>query len=511
MPTPKPVQIRSLPGIKRDGTQFEGDNYTDGQWVRFQRGLPRKMAGYKSVTSGLQELVYGMSSFSAGMLQYLHLGMASFLFQAQVDNNGTLAALIDRTPAGFPIDPNNLWQFDLLPSGVAEATDLIAHAAPNLGDISSQVETPIYFGQADLGTALVATGLDPQSGGAAAIGPYLFGFGNSGFIQWTEPNDPSTFQNEARITGQKIIRMLPLRGGGSGPAGIIWSLDTLLRASFVAGVVDPLADPVFAFDTLASELSVLSSRSIIEYDGIFYWWNVDRPLMFNGVVREVPNQLNVNFFLDNLNFAQRQKVFAYKVPRFGEIWWCFPFGDATECNHAIIYNVRENTWYDTALPGSGRSSGIFAQVYPKPFMVDVDLTGTGYTLWQHETGVNSIKGPTVEPIPSFFQTADISMLTAEQAESRNLRVGTIEPDFVQSGEMSVQVVGRSNARAPEIQGELFTFPEDTGNLNAEQQLVRAKESRRLMRFKFASNTPDGDYQMGLALAHLEPADGRETT
>ena len=41
----KIVQIRSGPGIKRDGTKFEGDSYVDGQWVRWQRGLPRKMGG----------------------------------------------------------------------------------------------------------------------------------------------------------------------------------------------------------------------------------------------------------------------------------------------------------------------------------------------------------------------------------------------------------------------------------------------------------------------------------
>ena len=27
-----PVKIRSAPGIKRDGTVLEGENYIDGQW-----------------------------------------------------------------------------------------------------------------------------------------------------------------------------------------------------------------------------------------------------------------------------------------------------------------------------------------------------------------------------------------------------------------------------------------------------------------------------------------------
>ena len=39
-----------------------------------------------------------------------------------------------------------------------------------------------------------------------------------------------------------------------------------------------------------------------------------------NVVREIENTLNVNWFFDNLNGAQRQKVFGFKVPRFGEIW-----------------------------------------------------------------------------------------------------------------------------------------------------------------------------------------------
>lgn len=500
-----PIKILSQPGIKRDGTQFEGNYYTDGQWCRFQRGLPRKIAGHRNVTNHLFEKVYGMGSFSSGPNQYVHLGEASRLEQAVIDNSGNMSILNNRTPVGFPADPNNLWQFSNYPSAVAGATDLIAHGAPNLEDIASQVETSIYFGQADLSTALVATGLDPVSGGAVSIGPYVFGYGNGGFIQWSDPNDPTAIDNTSRVTGQKVIRGLPLRGGGNGPAGIFWSLDALVRGQFSGGTV------AFLFDELATDLSVMSSRSIIEYDGVFYWWNVDRCLMFNGVVREVPNQMNVNFFLDGLNFAQRQKIFAYKVPRFGEIWWCYPRGTATECSHAIILNVRENTWYDTALPSQGRTSGLFAQVYPKPFMTDAFETATGFSLWQQETGVDEVNGAVINPIPSFFQTGDISMMTSEEPNNKALGVSILEPDFVQVGDMTVTVTGKSNARAPTTDGPPITFVEDDGALDADDQIVRFKEERRELRFKFSTNTPGGDYQMGQPLAHVQPSDSKVTS
>jgi len=111
----------------------------------------------------------------------------------------------------------------------------------------------------------------------------------------------------------------------------------------------------------------MSSSGVIEYDGIFYWAGIDRFLMYNGVVAEVPNTMNLNYFFDNVNYSQRQKVWCTKVPRYNEIWWFYPKGDATECTDAIIYNVKDKTWYDSGqAPGANRSSGWFTEVFPKP-------------------------------------------------------------------------------------------------------------------------------------------------
>lgn len=503
---PSPIRIQSQPGIKRDGTAFEGDNYVDGQWCRFNRGLPRKMGGYSSIVSSLLEKIYGMNSYSFNNTQYIAMGSATALQQAQVLSSGVFGGMNNRIPAGFVGSANNLWQFDVFNNSVS-ATDtiLVAHAAPNLADISSSVERAIYYGAITATTALTATTMDPQSGGIVVLSPYLVSYGNGGRVDVSQPNDVTVAPDAAFVTGQKIVKGLPLRGGGSGPSGLLWSLDSLVRMTFNSSI---LSGVPFSFDTISSESSILSSQSVIEYDGIYYWAGVDRFLMFNGVVREVPNTMNQNWFFDNLNYTWRQKVFAVKVPRWGEIWWCYPRGTATECTHAVVLNVREGTWYDTELPDSGRSAGLYAKVYSKPFMVDVDLTDTGYTLWQHETGVNSIKGVAVEPVPSHFTTGEISMLTAGEAQDKSLRVARCEPDFVQVGDMTVTVTGRANARATAQPSEVFTFSDVA--TSAAEQVVNLKEIRRLMQFTFATNTPDGDYQMGQPMAFVEPADGRYT-
>jgi hypothetical protein len=215
----------------------------------------------------------------------------------------------------------------------------------------------------------------------------------------------------------------------------------------------------------------------------------------------------LNWFFDNLSIAQRSKVFAFKVPRYGEIWWCYPRGEATECTHAVIYNVRENTWYDTALPESGRAAGGFNNALAAPLLTDAVSTPSGYRVWVHEKAQDAIDGISISPVRSFFETADLSSLM--QGANRGLRISAIEPDFVQSGDMSLRVTGRANARAPEVVGEERTFPAVADS--AEQQAVALRELRRELRVRFESNALGGDYQAGQIIAHIEPADGRMRT
>lgn len=77
---------------------------------------------------------------------------------------------------------------------------------------------------------------------------------------------------------------------------------------------------------------------------------------------------------------------------------------------------------------------------------------------------------------------------------------------MQQGDMSVQITGRINARAPEVYGPIKFFPAQPSQVYEQQ--VFFKEQRRELRFKFGSNTVGGDYQMGQIIVHIEVADGR---
>ena len=422
------------------------------------------------------------------------------LFTATVTTNGTttvtLAAANVRVGAGQTISG----------PGIPSGTTVVSVAG-----------TSVVMSAAATASATVTATFDNNiavSGGCVVIHPYLFVYGNNGLIQNSSAGDFSNWvspdANSNNVATGKIVKGLPIRGGSTSPSGLFWSADALIRVSFQPSSSGGV-NYYWAYDLVSSQTSIMSSSSVIEYDGIYYWIGVDRFLCYNGVVQEIPNKYNENYFFDNINMAQRQKVWATKVPRYGEIWWFYPKGDATECTDAIIYNIREKVFYDAGQAlGARRSAGVFSEVFPKPIWAgnEVNTAGT-YTLWQHETGYDQIYLTSVDAIQSYFETYSVGTLGGlvgtQQQPGDNLwtRLERIEPDFVQTGDMTVVVTGQGYADDTVVESEPYTFSPDTLKIDM-------REQRREMRLRFESNTYNGTYQTGRVLLSLTTGDVRST-
>jgi len=350
-----------------------------------------------------------------------------------------------------------------------------------------------------------------SSGGICAVALTLFLYGRDGIVQWSTPNNPFDFlgigSGDARPVGDKIVRGMPLRGQ-QGSAIIMWSLSSVIIGTFVG---TPLW---WDFTTVTTNSSVLSSNGFIEHEGIYYWATTSGWSMFNGVVREMPNFDNRQWFLDNLNWQQRQKVFAFKIPRWNEIWWCFPFGKATECTHAVIYNWAEKKWYDTVLPNTGRSAGYYEFVYNYPIMAGVEHnedTSGGTSMWQHETGLDEVSGtiPVPRAIISRFRTHEFNIVASQpgqQGVDQGLSFSILEPDFDQKGDLQFTVISRANARARERTTGPITIVEKP--TTPAEQVVKFKHSGRLTSFIIESNTLGGNFVSGAPLIHWQPGDAR---
>jgi len=609
--TAKVISLQIKPGIQRDGTLFDASGFTDGRWVRFQRGRPRKMAGYRGMFLNSPEVSRGMIMKSQNGLNYLYSGSESFLKMWQTDNNngigtgpfnigfsgeiltlsnlvggsgytnGTYTAVPLNGGAGisatativvaggivttvtlvsggfnyvigdvvtasdavlgggggsgfsievtnlendFVVDADNLWQFDIgFDSGNGGVSSLVAHPGLNLTNIDNTVNTPVFSGTfpgggliplADTGGSSPTGDPIEISGGCVLLHPYLFVYGNDGLIRNCSAGNffdwNSADANETNVATGKIVKGLAVRGGTTSPSGLFWSLDSLVRVSYNPTTVG--ASTFFwRYDIISQQTSIMSSSCVIEYDGIYFWCGIDRFLMYNGVVQEIPNQFNMNYFFDNLNYIQRQKVWVSKVPRWGEIWWFYPKGDSTECDDAIIYNVREQIWYDTGTAiGARRSAGAFSEVFRRPVWADNQENTVGtYTLWQHETGVNEIYLNNENAIESYFETNNIGWVTggpgAQDPVGPNqwIRLERIEPDFNQEQDMSLYITGKSYANDVADTSTPYVFSPDTLKIDM-------REQRREMRLKFESNIVNGDYETGQILLSADFGDERGT-
>ena len=442
--TAKVFALDTQPGVQRDGTIFDKQFYNDGRWVRFQRGRPRKMGGYRVISDQLTGPSRGIWVNAQNAFNYIFSGYNNGLQVLTIDDNGIGAGVNNFTLSNFTASNLNLWQFDgFYDVAGAGVQSLLAHPSQNLASIDNDANTPVLIGDINgltmsqigtftdtitsTGTAVVTiaasnlligagqtvtgTGIPANttvvsvstttvtlsnsvpagavlatfsnnisvSGGVVSLHPYVFVYGNNGLIQncsagnaqdWT-----SADANAVNVATGKVVQGLPLRGGSNAPSGLFWSLDSVIRVSYIGGTGTPVQ--YWRYDIISSQSSILSSQSAIEYDGVYYWCGVDRFLMYNGVVKEIPNNMNQNYFFDNLNYSQRQKVWVSKVPRFGEIWWFYPRGDATECTDAIVYNTRENTWYDAGQAlGARRSAGYFSQVFRFPVQANWETSAS---------------------------------------------------------------------------------------------------------------------------------------
>ena len=585
--TAKVISLNIKPGIQRDGTQFDAPVYVDGKWVRFQRGRPRKIGGYKGIFQNASGISRGMILNSENGLNYVYSGYSNGLQEwVTDDDDGVGSGPTNISLSNFTADPTNLWQFDIgFDSGGSGNQKLIAHPGQNLTHIDSTLNTPVLVGDFPTGAmsqvgiftaagtmvigppsvftiasvnALIAVGQTVTgtgvpanttvsivavgastttvtlsntvstsgaltltfnnnisvSGGCVMLHPYLFVYGNNGLIKNCSAGNfqdwVSADSNENTVSAGKIVKGLPVRGGTTSPSGLFWSLDSLIRVSYAPTTVGT-STIYWRYDIVTSQSSILSSSSVIEYDGMFFWCGVDRFLMYNGVVSEVANNMNINYFFDNVNYNQRQKVWATKIPRWGEIWWFYPKGDATECTDAIIFNVRDKVWYDAGeARGANRSAGTFSEVFRKPIWAGTETNASNkYTLWQHETGTNFVNLSQESAIQSYFETNSIGWVNGGPNQNdpvgmnNYIRLERVEPDFVQSGDMNLYVTGKGYATDEDQVSPAYVFSPTTLKLDL-------REQRREMRLRFESNVVNGNYECGLNLLSADVGDTRST-
>lgn len=510
------------PGLNRDGTDFQPEYCSDGQWIRFNEGKVQKIGGM--VSPGPIDAELDASYVSD--IRLVPSGADNSKIFAYISGD-KLAKLELKTDFSSPIINKYFKTLGNLPANLLWQTTIVIDdnvrkilflASDNAGNIAQSTKCKLYqiaTTEANVNvTEIDQNSFDNKvSGGMCYATPYLFLYGENGHVQYSDAGKPLNFNgdNSLTISNDKVIYGAPIRGGSNSPSLLFWTLSKVVR------LTNTSEDEAMQLqvDVVSNSSSILSSRCVVEYDGLFFWVGTDRFFVYNGVVQEMVNNSSINYFFDNIDNNHKQKVFGVINPRFGEIWWYYPEKGQDQENvintRALIYNKRENSWYDTAI---SRECGIFSSDLGSVVTYGKSLTGEleQKYLWKHEVGANEVAGKEEDEdtyinngIASSVTTPFISQAAFNAQNPMNgvdrfLELRRIEPDFVMNDptkEITVRINAKRYAQSNLSISDPITFTGQT-------EKIDTREQGRVISFTFAS---EHDFRIGNIMLLLASGDG----
>ncbi len=434
------------PGIQRDGGDFQDEYCIDGQWIRFVGGKIRKMKGQQELVAPepLEGITF-LDMYFNGTNPVLIYATTNAVHRCIVNDGLTNISDDTQVLGGLDNNLNRTWQgVKFIKDGRATYGLLITSNGSNM---LSNVNGTLSWQYLDKDEAFEAPKEVAASGGILYSNPCLFLYGNNGALLWSRSSDPLNFSGEdsgqENISESKLIFGASIRGGTNAPSFLFWTENSVI---YLTNVASNNAEVLFDFqrEVVTNNSSVMSSRCIVQYDSLFFWLGTDRAFVYNGIVDSIRNDVNFQFFLENVDLTKRQKIYGYKVARYGEIRWAYPekrYSNRADigCTRELVYNVRENSWYDTAVQrdcatvyeasGDIFSFGDSSINYPY-------VPGNAYkAIWKQETGYDEVRRDGLHyNIPSFFTTPYFGLSAFNPAKNgsvidKYLVLDQIEPDF----------------------------------------------------------------------------------
>jgi hypothetical protein len=440
------VPLVYKPGIQRDGTDFQDQYCIDGQWIRFVNGQIKKMKGNQELHKPIgvkATYLYVYNTANGYNLIYCSNGQVN---RCITDLN---TVSNDKKVLDIQDDPARMWQATKFIGNDGQPYLALLTTLNGYGMLSTINGTLFWKSMTnDDDFQTVDSLVNLASGGILFSNPCLYVYGNNGTILRSRTDNPLDFKGgdsgEYKISENKLIFGASIRGGNNSPSFLFWTENSVIYLTNVADPTNTKQPVDFQREEITTNSSLMSSQSVVQYDSLFFWLGTDRVFIYNGIVDSIKNDVNFEFFLENVDLTKRQKIYGYKVARYGEVRWAYPEkryrNDPTVgCTRELVYNVRENSWYDTAIRRDcvtvyEATGDIFS--YGESCTNYLFKPENSYrSIWKQETGYNEVRlGGQQYNIPSFFTTPYFGYVAFNPAKNGNsvdkyIVLDQIEPDF----------------------------------------------------------------------------------
>lgn len=252
-----------------------------------------------------------------------------------------------------------------------------AHLVPNAPQrVTSLLVTPERM--------LVALGCDDSNGN---FDPLL--------VSWSDQEDNTDWTSTATNTAGffKLARGGRIVGGRPGRGeNYIFTDEGLYVMRFV-----PDPSVVYRFDQVGTSCGLIGPNAVTIAEGQAFWLsNTGTFYRYAGGMPQALQSPVRRYVFDNLSKVQGDKIFAFTVSAWNEVWWLYPdLRDGNECSRYVAYNYLYNTWttgtfdrtawLDAGLLRFPLATGVDGRIY---FQEKGDSADGASLSWRLESGLS---------------------------------------------------------------------------------------------------------------------------
>ena len=100
----------------------------------------------------------------------------------------------------------------------------------------------------------------------------------------------------------------------------------------------------FGLTEISRNVTIASPNAAVAVNDFVFWMGSKEFYVYSGTVARLPCTV-LDYVFSDFNRDQIGKVTAGHNSSYGEVWWFYPSGSATENDRYVIYNYQEKVWY----------------------------------------------------------------------------------------------------------------------------------------------------------------------
>ena len=346
------------------------------------------------------------------------------------------------------------------------------------------------------------------------------------FIRFSDQEDINTYTPTATNTAgtQRLADGSQIRGAIRGRDAIyVWTDTALFTQRFVGSPF------TFAFSQVGTNCGLIGQNACVEVDGAAYWMSENGFFRYAGRLESLPCLVEDHVY-DDINLESgNQMISAGLNNLFGEVMWFYPTSSSSVVNRMVAYNYFDSSpqrpvWTNGSLARTmWKDSAVFGLPHALEYDADTDSsfdvvgnTEGRTTYYEHETGIDQIRGGSATAITSSIESGDfditqrraITGATTGMPDLRGdgefiMKIRRFVPDFIaQTGNTQVTLNLRNYSNDSQASSSLGPF-----TITSSTSKVDTRARARAIALKIANTSSNQSWKLGTFRLDIQP-DGR---